>query len=158
MLVCADTFAGRSSHAASMAPAQNGKHIGPLHYRTTSCTGSQKPLTVPPSDFSSAISLLGQTPIPTLHSPYNQATSMVTLGHQSRGLLLGALHMAQVFFLTCMRRVAVRTATHTVEPEAPRTNYGATNSTSISWSGAFCFMAQEVASGHGTSHWDPDGR
>lgn len=60
MLACADTFAGRSSHAASTAPAQKGKHIGPLHYRMASCTGSQKPLTVPPSDFPSAISLLGQ--------------------------------------------------------------------------------------------------
>jgi hypothetical protein len=42
MLACTDTFAGRSSHAASTAPAQNEKHIGPLHHRMTSCTGSSE--------------------------------------------------------------------------------------------------------------------
>jgi hypothetical protein len=155
MLACTDTFAGRLSHTASTAPAQIGKHIGPLHYRMTSCIGS-----------------LETTHCTSIRLP----VGYFTLGPDFCTNTPFAIQPGEVCgnAWAAVERLVARCFAHGIglllDMHAAR---GGANSDTNQcakvelWGNklnldllvrCLCFMAQEVASGMEGSHWDPDGQ
>jgi hypothetical protein len=120
----------------------------------TGCTSSQKPLTVPPSDFPSAISpgpdFRSNTPFAIQPGEvYGNAWVAVErlVATHSIGLLL-AMHAA---------RGGANSDTHSGTSSAKVELWG--NKLSLDLlARCLCFMAQEIASGMEGSHWDPDGQ